>query len=310
MKIFAAAVGLYTFSKVTEASVVVRQSQSTSSDGDVARLSANKQSGYPRIVSDETYFLRRRPALPHDLEAKSPEQIQNDVERMMTRLHAIGDHALMEKYSIELAHVEAALADRTRAGVSQTALERKIASMRATLCEQQGFAHHATEDCEQFMLQGCEIRSTSKIKQTKAKANSPVTDAQCEHFFLMGAQREPTDPEKAEDASADAPGEQLLGGKKLRPLPVHGYDEFEGGKLVKHTNETAIADWHKEFGSYSGRRSVNSICRDFPDNEWCQLHTYRRKRKLRKSGASYGSSAATAIVITSIALEVFRCTIV
>jgi hypothetical protein len=318
MKMLLAAIGLCTLgAPLAGASVVARQLQRTNTGDlaggkDIAAVGVKRQPAFPGLRSEDTLFLRRRPALPHNDETKDPEQVQHEVERMMTRVEKIGDPALTDRYVVELAHVEADLAERTRAGATNAALRHEIASVRAKLCDEQGFAHHETQDCERFMNQGCEISGSWKTKQAKARANAPVTDAQCQHFFLVGARDEPTvfDTASNPNVSVPVPEEGLFGGKQLRPLPVHGYNEYGEGKLVEHTNETAIGDWQKEFGSYSGGRNVQAICRDFPDNQWCRLHVRRRKRHKSRASHHHGCFVASAVVFMSVAVETFRAAIV
>lgn len=69
--------------------------------------------------------------------------------------------------------------------------------------------------------------------------------------------------------------ETIMGGKKNRALPVQGYNEFENGTLVKHTNKTVTDDWGKEFGEPSGHNyDISDICKEYPDNEWCRMHLH------------------------------------
>lgn len=57
-------------------------------------------------------------------------------------------------------------------------------------------------------------------------------------------------------------------------LPTQGY----WGKLVEHEDmETATADWGKEFGPGSGHASYAAICKDHPENPWCQDQGFNRR---------------------------------
>lgn len=67
------------------------------------------------------------------------------------------------------------------------------------------------------------------------------------------------------------PGPPLFGTKKDRPIRSQGFE----GKHVKHEDmETYAGDWQREFGPASGSRSILTICREHPGNEWCELHGY------------------------------------
>lgn len=254
----------------------------------------------PRVVAEHnSRFLHRRPARPYSEETEQPAEVQQEVERMMTRVKRLGDPEAEAKYVSELANVEAALAD-TRAGITDKNLANEIAAVRASLCEQQGFAQHETADCDSFMRKACPLQETPR-NTPKRKALSPVSDAQCAHFFqaelkVAGDGGITNNTATNPNVSVPVPAGGLFGSKKGRPLPSQGYNEYGDGEVVEHDNSTATADWQKEFGSWSGRRDVYAICRDFPDNEWCRLHSFHKNP--HKSGATpSGRCSSTGLLV-------------
>lgn len=59
-------------------------------------------------------------------------------------------------------------------------------------------------------------------------------------------------------------------------LPTQGY----WGKLVEHEDmKTSVGDWGHEFGPKSGHESFDSICRQHPNNPWCEEQGYGRHRR-------------------------------
>jgi len=67
--------------------------------------------------------------------------------------------------------------------------------------------------------------------------------------------------------------------KKDRKLPEQGYDEHSKHK-VKYNGKTNFPkDWQKEWPrlSESKHQSINRICDDTPDNEWCRRNQPPKK---------------------------------
>lgn len=110
-----------------------------------------------------------------------------------------------------------------------------------------------------------------------------ITFDSCQQFFAEQRREAGKEEPAAEEAAGDADAEGgdggnatsgnatgLFGGKKERDLPEQGYNEYIKGKLVQHTNlETHTGDWlHEGKG-----RDIYDICKEFPNNQWCQLHT-------------------------------------
>jgi hypothetical protein len=222
---------------------------------------------------------------------------------MMQRIELLPEGHDKAEYVNQLVGVEEALAERTGAAGKfvSVALVDEIASSRATLCMDQGFERHETVDCETFMRVVCSLQGKPSEKEEDLRfapvAKVPPVSAEKCHSFFQEAQRE----EEAGTAGAEAEEEQdqrglegdgqfmtaaaangtngsngssaeFFGGKKNRELPEQGYNEYEDGVLVKHPDlHTHVSNWlHEGEG-----RDIETICKEFPDNEWCQLHTQR-----------------------------------
>lgn len=237
--------------------------------------------------AEEAVFLKRRPAHPHFEETEPPEEVQSEVEGMMKRVEKMGDKKLEKEYVEELEGVEASLAERVGAAGSFASkkLVSEVGTMRANLCLEQGFERHETADCETFMRVACSLDGNG----TAASQPAPVTFATCQQFFqeyrretgkeepaegeAEAAAEEGGDDAAAEEGGNETAPEGLFGGKLERDLPEQGYNEYENGHThkVQHNNlETWTGDWQKE-----GRgRDMDTICKEFPNNQWCQLHTF------------------------------------
>jgi len=77
----------------------------------------------------------------------------------------------------------------------------------------------------------------------------------------------PNDPEK--------PGKEPAWktDKVEKPLPAQGYDEVSPGEKVEHNDKsTYTGDWREEWPmkDEAHKETVDRICRENPDNEWCQ----------------------------------------
>lgn len=218
-----------------------------------------------------------------------PEDVQHEVETMMARVKRMGDGQVTAEYVNELSDVESKLADHAGAAGSfaSKALVDEIGSMRASLCVEQGFQQHETSECETFMRVVCSLQGNGS-----AASSSPSVSAEsCHSFFLENKQEADTEG-RAESISAQAAEESqeqaeevvqeasnssengsapgFFGGKKGRALPDQGYGEYEDGRKVQHTDmNTSVENWLEEGEG----RSISAICKEFPDNEWCQLHT-------------------------------------
>jgi len=82
--------------------------------------------------------------------------------------------------------------------------------------------------------------------------------------------------------------------EKLK-LPALGY----WGKLVEHEDgETATGDWQKEFGPQATRETYRTICRQHPDNPWCEEQGYHK----HSAAAPHGCS----VVLLTLALMMLR----
>lgn len=274
--------------------------------------------------SDDSSLRGRRPAHLHIDEQRPPEEVQQEVEAMMTRVEKMGDSKLTENYVDQLEKVEAKLAEHVGAAGSFASnnLVQEIGSVRAHLCVEQGFERHESADCENFMRVACSLQgNASNVPSPKGSA-VPITFTSCQQFFAEQrrevGQEEPAaeaEGEGEEAAAAEGEGEGgnateggdgLFGGKKERDLPEQGYNEYIKGKKVQHDNlETQTGDWQKE-----GRgRDIEAICKEFPDNQWCQLHTQKDEPYVAppppKSGAQ-GRFAVWPIVVACLAAPALR----
>eukprot|EP00928_Gymnodinium_smaydae_P053444 TRINITY_DN3742_c0_g1_i2.p1 TRINITY_DN3742_c0_g1~~TRINITY_DN3742_c0_g1_i2.p1 ORF type:complete len:345 (-),score=96.82 TRINITY_DN3742_c0_g1_i2:95-1129(-) len=94
----------------------------------------------------------------------------------------------------------------------------------------------------------------------------------------------PKDPKEWKDSDSDNigdnadpfpndPDKPVVLDKVVKPLPEQGYDEVSRGEKVKHSNKgTYTGDWRKEWPERDERHeeSIERICRENPDNDWCQ----------------------------------------
>lgn len=56
-------------------------------------------------------------------------------------------------------------------------------------------------------------------------------------------------------------------------LPSQGY----WGKLIEHDDKkTATGDWGSEFGRAADHRTYSEICKEYPDNAWCQRNGHHK----------------------------------
>jgi len=260
-----------------------------------------------KIIAEEA---RQHPSEKHVLvhpqtQQKSPQEIQHEVERMVTRMKRLDDSNSTEQFAEELDGVEVAL---SKVGATRNPkLVSEINDIREDICTERGFKSHEHTECEKFMETACSaVRLDPAIKSSGGfHLASRTTKAHCDSFFrsfqdpAVGEQ-ESADVTQAEVAAAQAhspaaamwaspagapagapayPGPYF--GTKLavdRPLPAHGFkplshQTFEG-HLVEHNNQTQVDDWGEEFGPAAQHRSFYTICKEHPNNEWCRLHGY------------------------------------
>lgn len=80
--------------------------------------------------------------------------------------------------------------------------------------------------------------------------------------------------------------------EKLK-LPAQGY----WGKLVEHEDQkTVTGDWGSEFGPAAAHRSYFKICKDHPDNVWCE------RQGFLKHSAGYKAAVSLAALVMPVAL--------
>eukprot|EP00929_Paragymnodinium_shiwhaense_P102054 TRINITY_DN6525_c0_g2_i1.p1 TRINITY_DN6525_c0_g2~~TRINITY_DN6525_c0_g2_i1.p1 ORF type:complete len:357 (+),score=141.30 TRINITY_DN6525_c0_g2_i1:68-1138(+) len=189
----------------------------------------------------------------------------------------------------------------------------EVANMRAQLCQEQGFERHESKDCVNFMRVACNLDGNATASQASSAVSFATCQKFFQENRREKGEDEEKDEDEGEDkkdgeqegteekkeeeaaekkeepaaaegeaAAAEGEGgnatseeagaeEGLFGGKVYRKLPVSGYNEYQDGKLVMHSNlETQTEDWQKE----SRGRNIEQICKEFPNNQWCQLHTH------------------------------------
>jgi len=90
----------------------------------------------------------------------------------------------------------------------------------------------------------------------------------------------PTEPCEDESQKMPKPGSSAdpatLDMSALRPLPEQGYNEHMKGPMVNHANYyTWVADDQDEYPvmDSSEGTTLDTICRDHPENSWCQRFT-------------------------------------
>jgi len=97
-------------------------------------------------------------------------------------------------------------------------------------------------------------------------------------------------PAAASPAAGPAPG--VLSSMKIAPMPEQGLD---GEIVAPHEDQaTMTGDWGREFGPHSGHESIQTICKEHPENEWCLLHGFNKKNR----SAARSLSALMAIFAT------------
>lgn len=266
-----------------------------------------------KIIAEEA---RQRPSESNlvvhpQTHEKSPEEIQHEVERMVTRMKRLDDPKAEEQFAEELDGVEVAL---SKVGATRNPkLAKEINDLREDICAERGFKRHEKTQCERFMEQACSaFRDSSSRLPPQSKPNggfhlaSRTTKSHCDSFFRVSqapadSDQEASDVTQAEVAAAQAhapsgampgapagaPGAAAgpaaypgpyFGTKADRPLPEHGFKPLVhqtfDGDLVQHTNMTQVDDWGEEFGPQAQHRSFYTICKEHPNNEWCRLHGY------------------------------------
>eukprot|EP00429_Kryptoperidinium_foliaceum_P004100 CAMPEP_0176009066 /NCGR_PEP_ID=MMETSP0120_2-20121206/4062_1 /TAXON_ID=160619 /ORGANISM="Kryptoperidinium foliaceum, Strain CCMP 1326" /LENGTH=317 /DNA_ID=CAMNT_0017341857 /DNA_START=72 /DNA_END=1025 /DNA_ORIENTATION=- len=260
----------------------------------------------------------------------APRMVQKEVEQMELRAKRLETTDAETAVEVEgaLEDLEGALATRA---VADAALEEEIGVVRADLCARHGFESRERQDCEAFMRGACFPKRARSRKQPQSSAFSGDTDALaqaqpplvvsamvCRTFFREVAASE---SHRAAMAMAGAPspvGPMAPSPAAAQPAspspaaPWHSMDPEQGlqedgysGRLVDHDDqETQTSDWQSEFGPNAGHRSIEDVCRSYPESEWCQLHMHYHghgKKWWQRSGAPSSSivalSALVAIVI-------------
>lgn len=233
--------------------------------------------------------------LPH-VDTKDPETLQHEIERMAERMKRIGEVGATEKLADELDDIEALLEN-----TDQT-LHSEIVATREELCAERGFLGHQLDECDAFMHIACGRKSGAVT----------VPRHMCRHFFIAQKRDAAVKTERAvadapapsqSGAPGPAPGPFLFGGKIGRELPDQGFM----GELGAHRDrKSKVTNWGAEYGPTSGHRTFHDICADNPNNEWCRIHGFYRRRALpRKSGATSARAGVTAALLIASFLRAF-----
>jgi len=303
----------------------------------VQRLAAGAALVWAAAASESAQRLRQPGyRLAADAEhGLSTRAVQEEVEEMAARAERL-DAVSAADLEGALEDVEAALEPRAAADV---ALEGEISAERAKLCAEHGFESQARKDCEAYMQSACLHRQT---QQAPAQAQAPPALVQvgevpeaarprapaqkvsafvCKRFFREVAETASRFESHSYAGAAPAPAPAGM----LSPSPAPGptqegqpwyhMDPEEGlpengvdGPLVDHDDqETQTSDWQQEFGPGAGHKSFEDICKNFPDNEWCQLHTHYHGLNSRfprlSAAVRPGGSAVLVLVAAAAALR-------
>lgn len=198
----------------------------------------------------------------------------------------------VSKYVTKLGQKEASLGS-----YANKDLMGRLLTMREELCQEQGFQQKETTDCEKFMGVACSLEGAGSAQSVPAE--------KCHQFFMeegasvdvkesqegseeaaTQAVEEPAAEAPAEENATNSSGEGLFGAKKGRAIAEQGYNEYEGGKLVEYKDlHNHPEDWLAER---DGRDYV-AICKEFPNNLWCKMHTHQKTRQ--RPVPSYSSAS-------------------
>eukprot|EP00929_Paragymnodinium_shiwhaense_P102053 TRINITY_DN6525_c0_g1_i1.p1 TRINITY_DN6525_c0_g1~~TRINITY_DN6525_c0_g1_i1.p1 ORF type:complete len:293 (+),score=104.23 TRINITY_DN6525_c0_g1_i1:76-954(+) len=264
-----------------------------------------------RLAQAEEAFLSKRPH--HHRHGEPNAKVRKDIDTELKHIMNVGDSADLSEYVGKLEHLEASLGS-----FANKELMAEIGTMRLQICEGQGFDKHEMSDCETFMGVACSLEGGGNPKQS-------VPEDTCNRFYLKHhqfmARSTASSGHKQKNHKAKfgrnetgnaTEAEGLFGAKKERPIAEQGYNEYVDGKLVEHNDlETYTKDWQKEGQG----RDIDTICKEFPNNQWCQLHTqsapppeepYFAPAPAPKSGSTrcYSSALGTvAVLLAAAALQ-------
>ena len=84
-----------------------------------------------------------------------------------------------------------------------------------------------------------------------------------------------------ESDAAPAPAAPTGMDKKLRQMPLQGYNEYGLGNTSHVDMESHTADWQRERPATeeTEEEATARICRDHPEHEWCQLYLKDLERR-------------------------------
>jgi len=137
--------------------------------------------------------------------------------------------------------------------------------------------------CQSGTQEGCgpkegEPVSVSNSTAAKSAPASPAAAgaAPVPAPAVAGAPAPATAPAPAAPPAPPAPPPAPTGiDKKLRELPVHGFDEHSNKTVIYKDGETVNSDWQSEHGNLTydtEEEAYTKICKQNPSLDWCKLY--------------------------------------
>jgi len=149
------------------------------------------------------------------------------------------------------------------------------------------------EDCMKFMHEYCKPGGNDGMEGKRAQMNGEpgeVTSGKgyCKKFFNDEEDHKKQKQEPKQKEQIKEEPKPKVEKKKKRPheelktedkddgkheemnIPEQGFD----GPLVDHRRATIIDNWTREYGPRGQTHDFGKICREHPENAWCQLKGY------------------------------------
>lgn len=224
--------------------------------------------------------------------------LERDIQSLTKKIDEVDDQDSELVVVADLTHAESTLAqDEKSEGrtAEDVQLERELSTAHARLCIEQADHGEVSDGCKQFMARACSyddagahVTSVGSTVNFNGVEVSLASESDCSKFFLA-EQSESSKAEAdakvvAEAAAQNSSGNSsgLFGGKKERPLPESGYNEYGNDGLVEHDDaETMTKDWLQET---VGHKSYKAICKEYPDSQWCKMHMHRMPVRRKEAG--------------------------
>jgi hypothetical protein len=244
-------------------------------------------------VASGAFLIKQAKYHPNYRQVAPSEKVKHVVDDTLgDMIYEGGTAGDVSKYVTKLGQEEASLGS-----YANKDLMGRLLTMREELCQEQGFQQKETSDCEKFMGVACSLEGAGSAQSVPAEkchqffmeegASLDVDESSASEEAATQAVEEPAAEAPAEENATNSSGEGLFGAKKGRPVAEQGYNEYEGGKLVEHKDlHSHTEDWLAER---DGRNYV-AICKEFPNNLWCKMHTHQKPRPSSSSSSSYSSS--------------------